>query len=333
MNLKRNLDAIMTQLLELTNLRKLFPLRTGLFSSTAYVHALDGVSLTLVKGEVLAVVGESGCGKSTLALTLMNLEKPTEGNIFFKGENVTHLKGRKVKTLRRQIQMIFQDPYESLDPSMTIAQLVAEPLHIHHIGNNLERLQKVKETLEDVGLSPAESYMHRYPHELSGGQRQRVVIASALVLEPELLIADEPVSMLDVSIRADILNLLSNLQKQKGISFIFITHDLSTAASFADRIAVMYLGRIVEIGNTDEVLQNPQHPYTKALLSVAPVPNPRLRKQRQLLEGDPPNPINIPKGCRFAPRCPAKINQCQSVDPQLEFVTTNHQVACILKTN
>ena len=230
---------------------------------------------------------------------------------------MTHLKGRKVKTLRRQIQMIFQDPYESLDPSMTIAQLVAEPLHIHHIGNKNQRLQKVKETLEDVGLSPAESYMHRYPHELSGGQRQRVVIASALVLEPELLIADEPVSMLDVSIRADILNLLSNLQKQKGISFIFITHDLSTAASFADRIAVMYLGRIVEIGNTHEVLQNPQHPYTKALLSVAPVPNPRLRKQRQLLEGDPPNPINIPKGCRFAPRCPAKINQCQSIDPQL----------------
>ncbi len=322
----------MTNILELTNLRKLFPLRTGLFSSTVYVHALDGVSLTLAKGEVLAVVGESGCGKSTLALTLMNLEKPTEGKIVFKGQDVTHLQGQKVKALRRQVQMIFQDPYESLDPSMTIAQLVAEPLHIHHSGTNkTERLQKVKETLEDVGLSPAESYMHRYPHELSGGQRQRVVIASALVLEPELLIADEPVSMLDVSIRADILNLLSNLQKHKGISFIFITHDLNTAASFANRIAVMYLGRIVEIGTTQEVLQNPQHPYTKALLSVAPVPNPRLRKQRQLLEGDPPNPINIPKGCRFAPRCPVAVNQCKDIDPQLESIATNHQVACILK--
>jgi oligopeptide/dipeptide ABC transporter ATP-binding protein len=317
-------------LLELSNLRKLFPLRAGLFAGPVYVHALDGVSLSLAKGEVLAIVGESGCGKSTLALTLMNLEKPTQGTILFKGQDVTHLQGQKVKALRRQVQMIFQDPYESLDPSMTIAQLVAEPLYIHNIGNKTERLKKVKNALEDVGLSPTESYMHRYPHELSGGQRQRVVIASALVLEPELLIADEPVSMLDVSIRADILNLLSNLQKQKGISFIFITHDLSTAASFADRIAVMYLGRIVEIGDTKEVLQHPEHPYTKALLSVAPVPNPRLRKQRQLLEGDPPNPINIPKGCRFAPRCPVVINQCKDIDPQLEDVSVGHQVACIL---
>jgi peptide/nickel transport system ATP-binding protein len=316
-------------ILELTHLRKLFPLRTGLFNTPVYVHALDGVSLSLSKGEVLAIVGESGCGKSTLALTLMNLEKPTEGSIYFKGQDVTHLQGQKVKALRRQVQMIFQDPYESLDPSMTIQQLVEEPLYIHNIGSKTERLQKVQETLEDVGLSPAESYMHRYPHELSGGQRQRVVIASALVLEPELLIADEPVSMLDVSIRADILNLLLNLQKQKGISFIFITHDLSTAASFANRIAVMYLGRIVEIGNTQEVLQNPQHPYTKALLSVAPVPNPRLRKERQLLEGDPPNPINIPKGCRFAPRCPARTNPCEDIDPQLEHVNAAHQVACI----
>jgi oligopeptide/dipeptide ABC transporter ATP-binding protein len=320
----------MTTILELTHLRKLFPVKKGLFSSPVNVHALDGVSLTLNKGEVLAVVGESGCGKSTLALTLMNLEKPTSGTAIFKSQDVTKPKGKEVKQLRRQVQMIFQDPYESLDPSMTIQQLVEEPLHIHHIGSKAEKRQKVKDTLEDVGLSPADSYMHRYPHELSGGQRQRVVIASALVLEPELLIADEPVSMLDVSIRADILNLLSNLQKQKGISFIFITHDLSTAASFADRIAVMYLGRIVEIGTTKAVLQNPQHPYTKALLSVAPVPNPRLRKQRQLLEGDPPNPINIPKGCRFAPRCPVVINQCKDVDPQLEDVTSDHQVACIL---
>jgi oligopeptide/dipeptide ABC transporter ATP-binding protein len=320
----------MTTILELTHLRKLFPVRSGLFSSPVFVHALDGVSLTLNKGDVLAVVGESGCGKSTLALTLMNLEKPTSGTAIFKSQDVTKPKGKEVKQLRRQVQMIFQDPYESLDPSMTIQQLVEEPLHIHHIGSKAEKRQKVKDTLEDVGLSPADSYMHRYPHELSGGQRQRVVIASALVLEPELLIADEPVSMLDVSIRADILNLLSNLQKQKGISFIFITHDLSTAASFADRIAVMYLGRIVEIGTTKAVLQNPQHPYTKALLSVAPVPNPRLRKQRQLLEGDPPNPINIPKGCRFAPRCPVVINQCKDVDPQLEDVTSDHQVACIL---
>jgi oligopeptide/dipeptide ABC transporter ATP-binding protein len=208
--------------------------------------------------------------------------------------------------------------------------LVAEPLVIHKIGNTkAERLTKVTEAMEDVGLSPAESYLNRYPHELSGGQRQRVVIAAALVLEPELLIADEPVSMLDVSIRADILNLLSNLQKHKGISFIFITHDLSTAASFADRIAVMYLGRIVELGTTEEVLQHPKHPYTQALLSVVPVPNPRLRKKRQILEGDPPNPIHIPAGCRFAPRCPIVSEECKAIDPQLEPANATHQVACI----
>jgi oligopeptide/dipeptide ABC transporter ATP-binding protein len=318
-------------LLELKDLRKLFLLKAGLFSTTHYVHALDGITLSLAKGEVLAVVGESGCGKSTLALTLLNLEQPTEGTIVFKGQDVTNLKGDKVKELRRNVQMIFQDPYESLDPTMTVAELVAEPLVIHELTKSkVERRVKVKEALEDVGLSPAESYLDRYPHELSGGQRQRVVIASALALEPELLIADEPVSMLDVSIRADILNLLSRLQKDKGISFIFITHDLSTAASFANRIAVMYLGRIVEIGTTHEVLRNPQHPYTKALLSVSPVANPRLRRKRQILEGDPPNPINLPKGCRFAPRCPAVMEQCKDIDPQLKEVSEQHKVACVL---
>ena len=233
-------------LLELTHLRKLFPIKGGLFSETKHVHALDGITLNLAKGEVLAVVGESGCGKSTLALTLLNLEKPTEGKIVFKNKDITNPRGAELKALRRNVQMIFQDPYESLDPTMTVSELVAEPLVIHKLfRNKAERMTKVKDALGDVGLSPPESYLSRYPHELSGGQRQRVVIASALVLEPELLIADEPVSMLDVSIRADILNLLSALQKNKGISFIFITHDLSTAASFANRIAVMYLGRIV----------------------------------------------------------------------------------------
>jgi oligopeptide/dipeptide ABC transporter ATP-binding protein len=317
-------------LLELSNLRKLFPIKAGLFSETKHVHALDGITLSLAKGEVLAVVGESGCGKSTLALTLLNLEKPSAGTITFKGQDVTNLKGDKVKQLRRAVQMIFQDPYESLDPTMTVAELVAEPLVIHNLFKKTERTVKVKAALEDVGLSPAESYLRRYPHELSGGQRQRVVIASALVLEPELLIADEPVSMLDVSIRADILNLLANLQKDKGISFIFITHDLSTAASFANRIAVMYLGRIVEMGMTVAVLKNPQHPYTKALLSVSPVANPRLRRKRQILAGDPPNPINLPRGCRFAPRCPVAKSQCKEVDPQLAFVAPSHEVACVL---
>lgn len=317
-------------LLELYGLRKLFPLRTGLFSPSVYVHALDGLSLSLAQAEVLAIVGESGCGKSTLALTLMHLETPTEGKVFFKGEDVSNLKGAKLKALRRQVQMIFQDPYESLDPSKTIADIVAEPLVIHKLGSRAEQQQKVKEALMEVGLSPAESFMQRYPHELSGGQRQRVVIASALVLEPALLIADEPVSMLDVSIRADILNVLSRLQKQKGISFIFITHDLSTAGSFADRIAVMYLGRIVEIGSTQDILEHPQHPYTRALRSVAPVANPRLRKPRQLLKGEAPNPIHIPKGCRFRPRCPVKSKTCEDIDPQLSKMQNGHEVACIL---
>jgi oligopeptide transport system ATP-binding protein len=317
-------------LLELSNVRKLFPIKGGLFSETKYVHALDGITLSLAKGEVLAVVGESGCGKSTLALTLLNLEKSTEGKIVFNNKDITNPKAAEVKLLRRNVQMIFQDPYESLDPTMTVAELVAEPLVIHRLfKSKAERTAKVKEALKDVGLSPAESYLRRYPHELSGGQRQRVVIAAALVLEPELLLADEPVSMLDVSIRADILNLLSDLQKRKGLSFMFITHDLSTAASFSNRIAVMYLGRIVEIGTTHEVLKHPQHPYTRALLSVSPVANPRLRRKRQILQGDPPNPINLPKGCRFAPRCPVVTETCKGVDPQLEAASVSHEVACI----
>jgi oligopeptide/dipeptide ABC transporter ATP-binding protein len=236
-----------------------------------------------------------------------------------------------LKELRQQIQMIFQDPYESLNPLMTIGEIVEEPLLVHRlIKDKVERKKHVADALEDAGLVPAESYLERYPHELSGGQRQRVVIAGALVLGPRLLLADEPVSMLDVSIRAEILNLLAYLREKRGISILFITHDLSTAASFADRIAVMYLGRIVEIGQTKEVLENPQHPYTKALLSVVPVPNPRQRKERIILKGDPPNPINLPSGCRFHPRCPVAVATCQETDPSLGAVSEGHQAACIL---
>ncbi|HRQ39919.1 MAG TPA: ABC transporter ATP-binding protein [Chloroflexota bacterium] len=322
----------MSSIVEVTHLRKLFPVKkSGLFDkSENFVHAVDDVSFTVARGEVLAVVGESGCGKSTLALTLMGLEKPTAGVIQINGQNIAGLNGRAMQTVRRHVQMIFQDPYESLNPVMTIADIVAEPLKVHGLVKNKQaRQERVIQALEDAGLKPAVNFMHRLPQELSGGQRQRVVIAGALVLEPVLLIADEPVSMLDVSIRAEILNLLLELRQTRGISIVMITHDLGTVGYVADRIAVMYLGRIVEIGPALQILQNPQHPYTRALLSVVPVPNPRQRRERLILQGETPNPINLPPGCRFHPRCPVARPHCQQHDPQLRVIPAGHEVACL----
>ena len=323
----------MQPILSIRNLRKLFPAgRPSIFDrAEKFVHAVDGVSLELGQGEVLALVGESGCGKSTLALTLVGLEVPTEGEIFFEGRDVTHARGADLKLLRRHIQMIFQDPYESLNPTQAIGDIVAEPLLVHGLERDRKaRDETVARALEDAGLNPAASFIHRYPHELSGGQRQRVVIAGALVLEPSLLLADEPVSMLDVSIRAEILNLLLDLRKSRGISVLFISHDLGTVSYFADRVAVMYLGRIVEIGPTREVLENPRHPYTKALLSVVPVPNPRLRRERIILQGETPNPIDLPTGCRFHPRCPVAVDECRRIDPPVVVISDVHQAACLL---
>lgn len=320
-------------ILQVQNLRKLFPLRSGWlwWSREAFVHAVDDVSFELGQGEVMALVGESGCGKSTLALTLLGLEEPTSGKILFEGKETQALGNHERKAMRRHVQMIFQDPYESLNPTMTIGEIVAEPLRVHGLAaDKAATQQRVLQALEDAGLKPAERYLTRLPHELSGGQRQRVVIASALVLEPTLLLADEPVSMLDVSIRAEILNLLADLREHQGISILFITHDLNTIATLADRIAVMYLGRIVEIGPTHQVLANPQHPYTKALLSVAPVPNPRLRRERIILQGETPNPIDLPSGCRFHPRCPVAIPACQQIDPPFVDTPLSHRTACLL---
>ena len=320
-------------ILQVRNLRKLFQAqRSGLFRAPQrFVHAVDNVSFDLGRGEILAIVGESGCGKSTLALTLLGLETPTAGEIIFEGDDVTYAKGKEQKALRRHIQMIFQDPYESLNPQMTIGEVIAEPLKVHNlVPDKAERSRRVHKALEDSGLRPAENFVKRYPHELSGGQRQRVVIAGALVLEPTLLLADEPVSMLDVSIRAEILNLLADLRANRGISIVFITHDLATAAHFTDRVAVMYLGRIVELGPTRQVLANPTHPYTKALLSVIPVPNPRQRRERIILEGDPPNPIDLPPGCRFHPRCPVAQDICRQQDPALRLVADAQEAACLL---
>ncbi len=319
--------------LEVHGLKKYFDAgRSGLFSrETRQVHAVDGVDFTLRHSEVIALVGESGCGKSTLALLLMGLENPTEGSILFEGRDITRLNDNERKGLRRKIQMIFQDPYESLNPTQSIAEIIAEPLIVHGIGEDKkERDERVKKALEDSGLKPAEVYLNRYPHELSGGQRQRVVIAAALVLEPEILLADEPVSMLDVSIRAEIINLLAELRITRQIAVIFITHDLGSVGFFADRVAVMYLGRIVEIGTMLEVLEKPQHPYTKALLSVIPVPNPRLRRERIILKGETPNPIDVPSGCRFHPRCPVALATCKVSDPPFVARSKTHQAACLL---
>ena len=318
--------------LEIQKLKKYFEAgRPSLFSRvTNQVHAVDGVSLTLRRSEVLALVGESGCGKSTLALLLMGLEEPTDGTVIFENRDITHLNDSQRKDLRKKIQMVFQDPYESLNPTQTIGEIVAEPLLVHGMSATPDRNERVRKALEDAGLKPAEVYLERYPHELSGGQRQRVVIAAALVLEPEIIIADEPVSMLDVSIRAEVINLLADLRIKRQIAVIFITHDLGSVGFFADRVAVMYLGRIVEIGTMLEVLEHPQHPYTKALISVIPVPNPRLRHERTILQGETPNPIHIPPGCRFHPRCPVAMESCKLSDPPFASLSKTHQAACLL---
>ena len=319
-------------ILQVRDLCKWFLVKKSRLGRTpeVFVHAVDGVSFELGRGDVLALVGESGCGKSTLALTLMGLEAPTAGSIVFEGRDITQLKRQELKTMRRRMQMIFQDPYESLNPLMSIGDIVAEPLVVHRLAQTrTERQERVHRALEDAGLKPADIFCRRRPHELSGGQRQRVVIAGALVLEPAVLLADEPVSMLDVSIRADILNLLGELRDSRGISVLFITHDLATAGYFADRVAVMYLGRIVEIGPIQDVVSAPVHPYAQALLSVIPVPNPRQRRQHTILQGDPPNPIDLPQGCRFRPRCPAAFDRCAQVDPPLVIVGDGHAAACL----
>ena len=298
-----------------------------------FVHAVSGVSFAVRRGEMVALVGESGCGKTTTAQAILRLVPSDSGTVSFDGIDVTALDHRDLRRLRRRMQIIYQDPYESLDPRFRVRTTVAEPLAVHNIGSTRERRKAVEEALELAGLSPASLFLDRFPHELSGGQRQRVAIAASLVLGPDLLVADEPVSMLDVSVRAGILGILDELRR-RGLAVLMITHDLSTAARFADRICVMYLGRIVEEGPAAQVIESPQHPYTKALLSVVPRRDPRQKVEAQILSGETPNPLDIPSGCRFHPRCPVAVDACRVNDPALrgpvDGAPATHRAACLL---
>ena len=317
-----------------------YPVRRGLTERLTreprlWVHAVDGVSFSLARGEMLALVGESGCGKTSTAQTILRMVNSTSGSIRLNGTDITGLSAQQMRPLRRKLQMIYQDPYESLDPRFRVQDAVAEPMLVHGIGGSrAERRALVVGALERAGLAPAEQFLERHPHELSGGQRQRVTIAAALVLGPDLLLADEPVSMLDVSVRAGVLSLLDGLRRDGDMGILMITHDLSTAAHFADRIAVMYLGRIVEQGPARDVVRNPQHPYTRALLSVVPNRDPRQRSTPQILQGETPNPVDIPPGCRFHPRCPVAEERCHREDPVLRppaaAVAAGHEAACLL---
>lgn len=320
----------MTPLLEVKNLKKHFPISSGslLPKQTGSVKAVDGISFSLEKGETLGLVGESGCGKSTAGRSILKLIEPTSGDILYKGESIIDYKGEKLRKLRRDMQLIFQDPFASLNPRMTVEQIISEPLKVFGYPRKLQK-KRVEELLDVVGLSSYHKV--RYPHEFSGGQRQRIGIARALALEPELIICDEPVSALDVSIQAQVINLLEDLQKEFDLTYIFIAHDLSVVHHISNRVAVMYLGEIVEIGTADELYENPKHPYTQALLSAIPEVDPEERRERILLTGDLPSPSNPPSGCKFHTRCPFAEDICRQEKPVIRQVTKGgQQAACHL---
>ncbi len=321
------------KVLEVYDLKKYFPVTRTLSDifrkkKQEYIRAVDGISFTLSRGEILGLIGESGCGKTTTGRLILRLEEPTSGKIIFMGKDITHLPEKDLRPLRKHMQLIYQDPYASLNPRIKIGEQLVEPLLVHGLADRDEAREIVLKMLERVGLVPPEEFYERLPHHLSGGQRQRVVIARAMVLKPVFVVADEPVSMIDVSMRASILKLLEKFRQEEKVSILFITHDISVGRIIADRLAVMYLGKIVEIGPTEEVINNPYHPYTKALIDA--VPSIYKRKRSKLkIAGEPPDPRNPPSGCRFHPRCPFRTEKCDKIEPELIEVSKNHFVACI----
>lgn len=313
-------------LLQVKNLKKYFPVRRGLLQRVVgHVKAVDDVSFGIRPGETLGLVGESGCGKTTVGRTLLRLYEPTSGEIEYDGQNVTHLQGAALRNLRRNLQIVFQDPFSSLNPRMTVRSIIEEGLVVHGIGTKDERQDRVRDILVKVGLDP--SYMHRYPHEFSGGQRQRISIARALALQPRFMVLDEPISALDVSIQSQIINLLTALKEEYQLTYLFISHDLSVVEYISDRVAVMYLGEIVETGTSEQLYRNPRHPYTKALLSSVPTLDPNRRERRAALPGDVPSPVNPPGGCRFHPRCPLATDACKTISPR-PLDLNGHLVRC-----